>query len=265
MVVSPSTLERESPSGDSIQQIETLTPQDITGSIAKKELKRGYKLVEVPPLGLSRKSLATLCNVLRAESCSRGVFDCVEIAISRIAKMDCNQDILHTLLTEVVDDLAGMAAAKLLEFSTSFSAAEKPIVSQMSARGETRMAAAQPLIQAGSRHFERLHRSRTTLHSMSHKTNRRLMATMVGSDELALLWGSLEQVCGSLRRYLSEKDIEERAKSENNMLGGFQNREQAALTSILTRLLPFIEAFLLVHTCDFDISPLKSLEERNQL
>ena len=90
---------------------------------AKKEekgaTKAGHRLLNVPPAVLARESLCALCDVLRSDGCSKDVFNCIEVTIARLAKINGNQNILTSLLVGVVADMADVAASKLKEFSVS--------------------------------------------------------------------------------------------------------------------------------------------------
>jgi hypothetical protein len=253
----------------------------------KKEKRKGHILTPVPPVGLSRESLTALCDVLRADACSQEVFDCMEKAISRVARVSSNQAILHSLLVEVVDDLALVAKGQLVQFSCSLgmtavaarrtrpSAPSSPVAAgagdaessnninsgnsgTASGVSRARVTASQlPLIQASSRHFERLHRSLLTLHAMSRKTDRRLLSSIVLSPALGALWDALESTTYLLKMYLVDAEVPAgtgggAATAALGAMGANRSQEQAALTSVLTSLLPLLESFLLAHACDLE-------------
>ena len=158
---------------------------------AKKEekgaTKAGHRLLNVPPAVLARESLYALCDVLRSDGCSKDVFNCIEVTIARLAKINGNQNILTSLLVGVVADMADVAASKLKEFSVSLREVEDaaaPALSSREARADdtvgeasnatvakpSKLTASQlPMMMSSSRHHERLYRSLLTLQAISRK------------------------------------------------------------------------------------------------
>ena len=83
---------------------------------------------------------------------------------------------------------------------------------------------------------------------MATTTKRRLL-DLTPSDQLAPAWLSLDEVLSELRYYLME-DNDESSLGVDGSATGLAVRPQSALVALLSRLLPVIEAFFLVHVGD---------------
>lgn len=103
-----------------------------------------------------------------------------------------------------------------------------------------------PLGEAGGKQHDRLLRVVQTLHSMAQKTGRQL-SEVTPTEELIELWRGLDDTLAQLRKYLADEEDDEAHSQESTT----STRPQSALTSIVNRLLPALEAFFLVHASDF--------------
>ena len=143
----------------------------------------------------------------------------------------------------------------------------------VSLKGAKPTASQLPIINSSSRHHERLHRSLLTLQAMARKTDRKF-STFVESESLEALWTHLEEVSNRLKLYLVEE--EENIDGTGAAGGGdgdgtsggivisTKSNAQASLTSVLVRLLPLYESFLLATTCDLQIPTVSPVEETPQ-
>merc|ERR1711871_1927773 len=103
---------------------------------------------------------------------------------------------------------------------------------------------------------------------MALKTDRKF-AAFVESESLEVLWGRLEEVSTRLKMFLVEEeeniDGTDSLGNEDGSSGGIvistKSNAQASLASLLMRLLPLYESFLLATTCDLQIPSVSPVDE----
>jgi len=272
----------------------------VTAEMLARDARQHMVTLPVPRVVLSKESLRFLCDVLLNDNCSKRVLGNVTSTISRLSKVYSNHSQLLELIVDVIIDLADQShfklevlAASLQQIHVKYTQAQKEkgqekatvasgtpgkgrpgslkvsgdeagSSSPMRASASSSAMAAKsalptsllPLGESGGKQHERLLRVVQTLQSMAVKTNRQL-SEVTPSDELSDLWGGLDQVLQQLRHYLVDLDEAESGEQD----GTETTRPQSALTSILNRLLPAIEAFFLVHATDFLVEKPRSAEK----
>ena len=191
---------------------------------------------------MSRASLRCLCEVLLSDICTKQVSENINAAISRLAIVHANRTVLTDLIAEVVVDLAAQSENKLVMFLNSLLAVRRKKGREGSGSSITSRSSANelPLGEAGGRYHERLLRAMQTLDSVAAKTKRSLL-DLTPADQLAPAWSSLHNVLTELKAYILDED---EGKTENT------SRPQSTLISLLSKLLPVVEGFFLVHTTD---------------
>jgi len=240
------------------------------------------KPVKVPVVGMEKESLRSLCDVLLSDYCTKEIFDRVTAAISRLAKIKANQNIICDLLVEVTQDLALQSQGKLEGVFSSLSTAPPSsssaggVVAKVqpqlkSAPGDPPLPPSPPPIarlptnqlplgKVGGKQHERFLRSVQTLQSIAEKTDKKLIE-LIPVDQTTHLWSALEMVALQLRKYLSDDEEGDDEQTQKAAGGSAEeqplakSKPQSALTSLLTRLLPVIEAFILIHTSDIATEP----------
>jgi hypothetical protein len=224
-----------------------------------RELSKGA--VVVPFVGMTKNSLGYLCDVLLSDICTKSVFDNINAAISRLAIVPANRSVLTNLIAEVVGDLGAQSQSRLEVLLVSLQAVKSRQNGKESGKsaglgvGSASLGAAAsssssgltaafrasanelPLGEAGGRQHERFLRAVETLDSVAGKTKRSLL-DLIPAEQLAPAWVSLDMVLTELHAYLAE---DEEGKSEGT------TRPQSTLISLLSRLLPVIEVFFMIH------------------
>jgi hypothetical protein len=217
-----------------------------------RELSKGA--VVVPFVGMTKNSLRYLCDVLLSDICTKSVFDNINAAISRLAIVPANRSVLTDLIAEVVGDLGAQSQSRLEGLSVSLQVVKSRQNGKESGKSAGLGAAASssssgltaafrasanelPLGEAGGRQHERFLRAVETLDSVAGKTKRSLL-DLIPAEQLAAAWISLDTVLTELHAYLAE---DEEGKSEGT------TRPQSTLISLLSRLLPVIEVFFMIH------------------
>jgi len=241
----------------------------ITPEMKARDLKQNMVSVAVPRVALSKASLQTLCDVLLGDCCLKSsVLTNITNAISRLSKISSNHRQLIELMSELIIELADESNGKLRSLTdiltnikanhdVSESTGQRSAVSSVvslkpSSLPETVSSRVilptnlLPLGEAGGRQHDRLLRIVQTLQSMAMKTSRSLQ-DVTPSEQLLPLWSGLDAALSQLKGYLVE-DEESSSSSRDNAADPI--RPQSTLTSILNRLLPAIESFFLIHTCD---------------
>ena len=224
------------------------------------KLTKGQALVAIPRVEMSRSTLHSLCAILQNDLCVGPVFDNVRSAISNLARLDSNQGILVQLLVDVVEELCGLSRSRLLDLNEHLIAAEASYIAregvaassnkeQMAggdqvARPVRMPTSALPVGKAGGRHHDQFLRA---IHTLCAIVNKSRLGEIMSSEAVRHVWSVLEAVIAQLKHYLIDDD-------ESKVAMPAKTQAQAALTSLISRLLPLIEAFFLVHASSIDLN-----------
>eukprot|EP00605_Chrysophyceae_sp_TOSAG23-4_P003045 GSChrysophyteH1.ASY1.ANO1.3350.1 assembled CDS len=218
--------------------------------------KKGEVLVQVPEVSLSRDSLNALCSVLQSDKCAGPTFDNVIASISDLSRIKNNQVIITTLLIEVIGEIGEESRMRLCDLRDTLHSIEgtfkkkNEIQDTEDGRAYHIPASLLPIGKAGGKQHERFLRSMQTLNAVASKSG---IIDIASSNILTEVWSSLEAVMTHLRRYLAEDDDEKTDISAAQ--ASTKVRAQSALTSLVSRLLPILESFFLVHTSSIDMDP----------
>ena len=201
--------------------------------------------MRIPYLKMARGPLRSICEVLVNSNCNKKIFDHIMSAIIRLAKIDSNKAILVEILTEVVVDLSENSIAKLMKLHEHLKGLQ---ATQELSSGHGRILAIPNIGEIGGPSHERFLRTLRTLHSLSSSST---ISTGVPVADLEPIWKVLD---GSLHllKYYSGEDESDAAVAVVS-----SKRPQTTLTSLLMRILPAIEAFVLTHISDIfsSVSP----------
>ena len=237
-----------------------------------------FDRVSVPKVQMSRASLESLCDALLSDS-SRDVFDHVICAISRLAKVIANRRVLTHVVVQVTldlarqssDDMSGFlmklkdrceaetkktttitttssnsssnsnSSSSSTEFSSIVPTSPSTIASTPIKRSISNMAVS-AMSTSSLASFDHILRALQTLDSLANKINKKL-TQVAPLEHIVILWDHLDEVLEYLSQFLEDSttSIDSRDSSSAN---------QSSLISVLTRLLPVIEAFFLVHATD---------------
>ena len=205
-----------------------------------REVVGNYSWVRVPPVGLSRTTLRCLCDALLNEACTKEVFDHVISTISRLAYVKCNRSILMEVVVEVLVDLAAVSCSRMQDIAAHLKAAKGKGDESPSSRAALSI----PMGDVGTQDHARVLRALQTLQSLSLRTNHDF-ADIAPMDELQQLWSVTDKVLRYLGMYVeAEAGMDEEGKPAT------KRQQHAALSAVLSRLLPVIEGFFLVHAGD---------------
>eukprot|EP00602_Paraphysomonas_sp_CaronLab_P004577 CAMPEP_0185036162 /NCGR_PEP_ID=MMETSP1103-20130426/28714_1 /TAXON_ID=36769 /ORGANISM="Paraphysomonas bandaiensis, Strain Caron Lab Isolate" /LENGTH=4103 /DNA_ID=CAMNT_0027573585 /DNA_START=26 /DNA_END=12337 /DNA_ORIENTATION=+ len=217
----------------------------------EEETSGSYRWVNVPSVCLSRSTLRSLCDALLNELCTKEVFDHVISAISRLAHVKENRTILMEVVIEVLVDLGTVSHARMqhvLSHLVNQRAKQQNTVSSSDSGAGSSSVLNIPIGEVGSQDHTRVLRALQTLQSLAEKVDSKLV-DVAPVDDLQHLWLATEQVLRHLETYVQETE-----SSQGSVLsgpaGGQRRQQHSVLSSILSKLLPVIEGFFLVHAGD---------------
>jgi hypothetical protein len=225
-----------------------ITPEKIAAKHEEEENK-GFKSYPIPVVRMSKTSLRYLCDVLSCDQCSKAVYENIIKVISRLAKSPTTAAVLTEQTLEVFSELVADSVLKLKNLTATIDEllANDRIEKNEKSSSSTRKFLLNkiPVGSIGSRQHERLHRSLITLDSISTKTKQSL--TDITPQDTMKLWTALENVMGRLKLFLADEEDHDEAKTKSQLVN---NRPFSSLTSLLSRLLPVLEAFFVIHSRD---------------
>jgi E3 ubiquitin-protein ligase HUWE1 len=210
--------------------LDHLKDSNLEGNDIQEKVEQKY--VQIPNIIICRDSLRALCDVLLNDYCSKKVFAFVTSSISRLTKVQKNNNNLTELIVEVTLDLSSQSHSRMLSFLTYLSQIEDSISLRNSSNYQVQLG------EVGGRQHEKMLRVVQTLHTMTEKTGR-IIADVTPIDQMDRLWIVLDSVLLKLRIYLADED-EKKSTSVQ--------KPQSTLTAILSRLLPLIQIFFLINT-----------------
>ena len=230
--------------------------------------------VDVPHVTMSRPSLRCLCDVLLSDLCTREVFDQVVSSITRLSRVSMNQDILIDVIVEVSSDLTSLSlsyiehALEILNLShqehkTSL-LNSKEINDSSSGSASVQVSVPQLSLQVGDiggQHHIRLLRALQILQNLTDGSSDKSGwgkdgVTLVGVaplEELQQLWMCTDSTLRRLSVYVDKEDKKNKAGDS-----AVKNKQHSGVSSLLTKILPIVESFFLLHASD--LLSLKAVE-----
>ena len=199
--------------------------------------------VDVPRVRLSRSALTSLTDLLLNDACSKIAYKHMKSIMSRLAKVAGNRVLMLELLSEVITQLADALQERLRGLYTALTSAEqRGLIDEKSSRStqEHRLGVvnAIPMGEVGIRQHESFHQALLILLSLIDEQEIK-GSSLLSAESVLYVWEMLDKVLLELMKYTD-------AKEEPASL----RKPQSILTSMLTRLLPTIESFFLVHSHD---------------
>jgi E3 ubiquitin-protein ligase HUWE1 len=207
---------------------------------------RGLVSRRIPEVRLSGSSLRGICDVFSSDVCSKAAYDHVLKIIVRLSRVPANANVLTDQILEVFGEVATDTESRLTALQNTLDniiPKDKPDSTALKLSPSKL-----PLSIPGGRQYERMHRSLQTLEIVCHKTGR-FFLNVAPMEVLGRMWTTLEKVLSLLKLFLVEDDEN---KMETSRRPGM-HRPQSTLTSLVTRLLPVIEAFFIMHSHDLSI------------
>lgn len=195
----------------------------------------GYRWIRVPAVPLSKFSLKSLCDALMSEYCTKEVFDHIISTISRLACVNENCSVLMDVLVEVILDLAVLSNSKIQNVISHF-------VDVSISPPRTRKANSIPLGEIGSQDHLRLFRALQMLETLSSKVGKSL-TEILPSEEFNCIWQSTDHFLRLLESHFIPADSVDKFDQKKQL--------NSTLSSVLSKILPLIEGFFLVHTIDY--------------
>jgi E3 ubiquitin-protein ligase HUWE1 len=224
---------------------------DITEEMKAADEKQQTVTVVIPQVQLAQESLSQLCDVLLSDVCNHKIFTSITNTISRLAKIRTNNFYLLELLNDVIVDLAEQSKWKLNEFGEYLSSLHIENSSTTTSVTDKQSPPLIPLGEYGSKQYERLLRLLQTFQSMFEKSQSSSFVDHIQVENLVEVWQMLDNVLTKLRVYLVTDDEDSHhSTDEASAMQKSSNPQQTVLVSILRRMQPAMEAFLLVHTLD---------------
>jgi hypothetical protein len=224
------------------EPLEILNETSLAGEVEADEYAAdGFVWSRVPAVPLSKASLKSLCDALMSEFCSKEVFDHIISAISRLAYVKENCSILMEVLVEVVLDLSLLSSSRIQTVISHFAHAAKSLPPSSSSPTSRPLVHSIPLGEIGSQDHLRLFRALQTLQTLCKKVGKSL-SDLLPSDELQSIWQSMDHLLRLLETYFIPADSFEKFDQKKQL--------NSALSSVLSKILPLLEGFFLVHTAD---------------
>lgn len=193
--------------------------------------------VEIPRARLSRSSLNSICELMLSDACTKPIFKQVMSIISRLAKIPSNRDIMIEFVQEVIVQLGGQSQERLDVVLASVS-------SSVAESGETTTKRANSINSSslglvGTRQHECFLQSLLILVALISQGNSKV-SQLRSLESLNNVWVSLDKLLTALGAFVNV------SKDDSASL----NRQQTMLNALLTRLVPVIESFFLLHSHD---------------
>jgi hypothetical protein len=229
-------------------------------------------VVRIPSVTLTESTLRVLCDVFASDQCNNAVFDDTTRVIWRLAMIPSNAVLLKDQLLEVLSDLTQDSKSKLkgvlckLESSHSADMASASLVTDSTATLVPHM----PIGDLGSKVHEKFYRSLKTLHQLTNKIHLDFV-NVIPFEDMGTYWWTFDRVIEKLRRSLMEGDEDHvssstgacadtvrnsstssssRGQAPINSPTGSATKNEALITSSVSRLLPIFEAFFLLFSWD---------------
>jgi E3 ubiquitin-protein ligase HUWE1 len=193
-----------------------------------------FRWVRVPAVPLPKSSLKALCDALMSEFCTKEVFDHIISTISRLACVRENCCVLMEVLVEVILDLSLLSSSRIQTMIAH-------LVEMSKLSAAVHRALSIPLGEIGSQDHLRLFRALQMLQTLCTKVGKSV-TEVLPSDEFHSIWQSTDHMLRLLESHFIPADSLEKFDQKKQL--------NSTLSSILSKILPLIEGFFLVHTVD---------------
>jgi hypothetical protein len=218
-----------------LEILKELSPQAEQETPTDEIFENDFRWVRVPAVPLSKSSLKALCDALMSEFCTKEVFDHIISAISRLACVKENCSVLMEVLVEVILDLSLLSSSRI-----------QTVVSHLAEMSKLSLSAQRvlsiPLGEIGSQDHLRLFRALQMLQTLCTKEGKSV-TEVLPPDEFHSIWQSTDHMLRLLETHFIPADSLEKFDQKKQL--------NSTLSSILSKILPLIEGFFLVHTVDF--------------
>jgi hypothetical protein len=188
--------------------------------------------VEVPEVRLSRQALNSICELMLSEGCTKNAFKHIVSILTRLSKVDSNRGIVAQLIHEVILQLVSQSEERLAGLVRVLREVETKQIPEK----RINVLSSVSLSEVGVRQHECLLQALQVLVALSD-----MAASAPSIDSIATLWDTLDKVLLLLQAYTESDD-------EDSMT--VRSRPKSALSTLLSRLLPIVEAFFLLHSHD---------------
>ena len=209
--------------------------------------------VKIPSVRLSRNSLTAFCDILLSDNCTSRIFNNVTTCIRRFSMIKTNAFILQDVMRAILLDVSQIATHKLnslvnyLKSVSLTSPGSKDLSSTSANAAVIILPSIIPWGEFSCNHYEKLNRLTNALRSMDegncHHHGMQSFALLV--DDLHEVWSALDEAFGALKLFHDDESQESTGTNSGSV-----NPQQTTMLSILRRLLPILDCFMMVHTVE---------------
>jgi E3 ubiquitin-protein ligase HUWE1 len=203
--------------------------------------ENSMNVVRIPYLVLKREPLKAISEIFIHENCNREIFNHLTSIISRLSKINHNRLALIEILSDIIVELSTISISRLSKLLSSLdnmktNATEKRIINS---------SVLSKINDFGGQIHEKFLNTLKTFKSLAMKSNSDFI-DIIPTKEISPLWKLLDSILLSLHIYLEDDN------ESSNEISMYSKKEatHTSLVLLFIKLLPMIEAFLIIYASE---------------